>query len=58
MAEKFSHRIDAWVTPADYEFVVRMAEVEATTSSGIIRRLVRLARYQAGGAYPQQQPAE
>jgi hypothetical protein len=46
------------MTPADAAFVERMAEIEATTSSGVIRKLVRLARYQAG-AYPQpQQPAE
>jgi hypothetical protein len=57
MTERYSHRIDAWMSPADAAFVERMAEIEATTSSGIIRRLVRMARYQAS-AYPQPQPAE
>jgi hypothetical protein len=57
-SERYSHRIEAWMTPADAAFVERLAEAEATTSSGIMRRLVRLARIQTG-AYPQPaQPAE
>jgi hypothetical protein len=57
--EKFDHSIHSWMTAADAAFVERMAEAEATTSSGIIRRLVRMARYQAGAYQPQHvQPAE
>jgi hypothetical protein len=55
--EPFDHRVDSWMTASDAAFVERLAQAEATTSSGIIRRLVRLARYQAG-AYQQPQPAE
>jgi hypothetical protein len=55
--ERFDHRIDAWMTRADAEFIEAAARAEATTSSGIVRRLVRLARYQAG-AYQQPAPAE
>jgi hypothetical protein len=57
MTERFTHRVDSWMSQADAEFVARLAEAEATTSSGAIRKLVRLARIQTG-QYQQQQPAE
>jgi hypothetical protein len=57
-SERFSHRIDTWMTADDAAFVVRLAEAEATSESGAIRKLIRLARIQVG-AYPQPaQPAE
>jgi hypothetical protein len=57
MAERYNVRLDSWMTEADAAFVERLAEAEATTSSGAIRKLVRLARIQTG-QYQQQQPAE
>jgi hypothetical protein len=57
-SEKFDHRVDAWMTQADAEFIEAAARVEATTSSAIMRRLVRMARYQTGSYQPQPQPAE
>jgi hypothetical protein len=58
MAERFDHRLGAWVTQADAEFVERMAELEASTSSAILRRLVRMARIQTGSYQPQHVQSE
>jgi hypothetical protein len=41
----------------DAAFIDRLAAAEATTSSGAMRKLVRLARIQTG-QFQQQQPAE
>jgi hypothetical protein len=56
--ERYDHRIDTWMTASDAAFVEAAARAEATTSSGIMRRLVRLARYQAGAYQQTAQPAE
>jgi hypothetical protein len=57
MAERFDHRLDSWMTQADVEFIERLAAAEATSTSGAIRKLIRLARIQTG-QYQQPQPAE
>jgi hypothetical protein len=54
---RYDHRLDFWTTRDDALWVEALAQAEASTSSAIMRRLVRLARYQAG-AYQQPQPAE
>jgi hypothetical protein len=55
--ERYSHRVDSWMTASDAAFVERLAEAEATSTSAVIRKLVRLARIQTG-AYQAPQPAE
>jgi hypothetical protein len=55
--ERYDHRIDAWMTASDAAFVAHLAAAEATSESGAIRKLIRLARIQTG-SYPQPQPAE
>jgi hypothetical protein len=56
--ERYDHRIDTWMSRDDAQFIEAAARAEATTSSGIMRRLVRLARYQAGAYQQPAQPAE
>jgi len=57
MREKLAYRIDAWVSEDDARFVEEIARAEGMTSSGTIRRLIRMARQQVG-YQPQQQAAE
>jgi hypothetical protein len=54
---KFTRRIDTWMSEEDAAFIDRLAEAEATTSAGAMRKLVRLARNQTG-QFQQQQSAE
>jgi hypothetical protein len=55
--QRFTRRIDTWMSEEDAAFVDRLAAAEATTSSGAMRKLVRLARIQVG-QFQQSQPAE
>ena len=56
--ERYDHRIDTWMTASDAAFVARLAEAEATSESGAIRKLIRYARAQIGEFQPPAQPAE
>jgi hypothetical protein len=53
MAQKFTRRVDAWVEEADANFIEAVAAAEASTTSAVIRRMVRIFRNQAG-----EQPAQ
>jgi hypothetical protein len=55
--QRFTRRIDTWLSESDASFVDQLAVAEATTVSGAMRKLVRLARIQTG-QFQQQQPAE
>jgi hypothetical protein len=54
---RYTRRIDTWLHEDDAAFVDQLAVAEATTASGAMRKLVRLARIQTG-QFQQQQPAE
>jgi hypothetical protein len=57
-SERYSHRVNACMSPADAEFIARLAAAEATSESGAIRKLIRYARAQIGEFQPPVQPAE
>jgi hypothetical protein len=56
--QRFTRRIDTWMSEEDAAFIDKLAAAEATTFSGAMRKLVRLARIQTGQFQPTNQPAE
>jgi len=54
---RFTRRIDTWMGEEDAQFIDKLAAAEATSASGAMRKLVRLARIQTG-QFQQSQPAE
>jgi hypothetical protein len=54
---RYTRRIDTWLSEEDARFIDQLAAAEATSSSGAMRKLVRLARNQVA-QFQQPQPAE
>jgi hypothetical protein len=58
MAERYNVRLDSWMSESDAAFVAAVAEAEASSTSAVIRRMVRTWRASIPHHQQQHQPAE